>query len=73
VTLVSADIDFKSGVYRSDQPVTVVTDDGATIQADSAEARDNGAELTFSGHVRSTFVGDAVAAPALGNLKGAAP
>ena len=73
VTLAAADIDFKSGVYRSDQPVTVVTGNGATIHADSAEARDNGAELTFVGHVRSTFAGDAVAAPALGDLKGAAP
>ena len=73
VTLADADIDFKAGVYRSDQPVTVVTDNGATIHADSAEARDNGAELTFSGHVRSTFVGDTVAAPDLGKLKGAAP
>jgi lipopolysaccharide export system protein LptC len=73
VTLAAADIDFKSGVYRSDQPVTVVTGTGATIHADSAEARDNGAELTFVGHVRSTFVGEAVAAPVLGDLKGAAP
>ncbi len=73
VTLAAADIDFKSGVYSSDQPVTVVTDNGATIHADSAKARDNGAELTFIGHVRSTFVGDAVAAPALGELKGATP
>jgi lipopolysaccharide export system protein LptC len=73
VTLSTADIDFKSGLYRSDQPVTVVTNNGATINADSAEARDNGAELTFTGHVRSTFVGDAVAAPSLGNLKGSTP
>ncbi len=73
VTLAAADIDFKSGVYRSDQPVTVVTDNGATIHADSAEAHDNGAELTFIGHVRSTFAGETVAAPTLGELKGAAP
>ena len=73
VTLSTADIDFKSGLYRSDEPVTVVTNNGATIHADSAEARDNGAELTFAGHVRSTFPGEAVAAPSLSNLKGAAP
>jgi len=48
VTLSVADIDFKAGVYRSDQPVTVVTGNGATIHADSAEAQDNGAELTSS-------------------------
>jgi lipopolysaccharide export system protein LptC len=73
ITLAAADIDFKTGVYRSDQPVSVVTSNGATIQADSAEARDNGAELTFIGHVRSTFVGETVAAPASGDLKGTAP
>jgi lipopolysaccharide export system protein LptC len=73
VTLSTADIDFKAGVYRSDQPVTVVTGNGATIHADSAEAHDNGAELTFIGHVRSTFAGETVAAPELGNLKGTAP
>jgi lipopolysaccharide export system protein LptC len=73
VTLAVADINFKTGVYRSDKPVTVVTGNGATIHADSAEARDNGGELTFTGHVRSTFVGEAVSAPALGDLKGATP
>jgi len=73
VTLSTADIDFKSGVYRSDQPVTVVTNDGATIHADSAEARGSGAELTFAGHVRSTFVSETAAAPSLADLKGAAP
>jgi lipopolysaccharide export system protein LptC len=73
VTCAAANIDFKSGVYSSDQPVTVVTGNGATIHADSAEARDNGAELTFVGHVRSTFAGDAVATPALADLKGAPP
>jgi lipopolysaccharide export system protein LptC len=73
VTLATADIDFKTGVYRSDQPVSVVTSNGATIHADSAEARDNGAELTFVGHVRSTFVGETIAPPAPGDLKGTAP
>ena len=73
VTLATADIDFKSGVYRSDQPVSVVTSNGATIHADSAEGRDNGGELTFIGHMRSTFAGETVAAPAPGDLKGTAP
>jgi len=73
VTLSTADIDFKAGVYRSDQPVAVVTNNGATIHADTAEARDNGAELTFTGHVRSNFAAEAVAAPSLDNLKGATP
>ena len=73
VTLATADIDFKTGVYRSDQPVSVLTSNGATIHSDSAEANDNGAELTFVGHVRSTFAGEAAAAPAPGDLKGNAP
>ena len=37
------------------EPVSVVTSNGATIHADPAEAHDNGAELMFIGHVRSTF------------------
>jgi lipopolysaccharide export system protein LptC len=73
VTLDTADIDFKTGIYRSDQPVTVATNSGATIHSDSAEARDNGAEMTFIGHVRSTFAGEAGAASAPGDLKGTAP
>jgi lipopolysaccharide export system protein LptC len=73
VMLDTADIDFKTGIYRSDQPVTVITNSGATIHSDSAEARDGGAEMTFIGHVRSTFAGEAAAAPAPGDLKGTAP
>jgi lipopolysaccharide export system protein LptC len=73
VTLATADIDFQSGVYRSDQPVTVVTSNGATIHSDSAEAHDNGAELTFTGHVRSTFAGESFTPTALGDSKGAGP
>jgi lipopolysaccharide export system protein LptC len=72
ITLATADIDFKAGIYRSDQPVTIVTNNGATVRADSAEARDNGAELTFLGHVRSTFVGEAAGAATPGDLKGTA-
>ena len=71
VTLSSADVDFKGGLYNTNEPVSVVTDNGATIRADSASARDNGGELTFVGHVHSTFAGDA-GAPSLGDLKGPA-
>jgi lipopolysaccharide export system protein LptC len=73
VTLRSATIDFKSGVYRSGEPVTVVTTNGATISADSALARDNGEELTFSGHVRSTFSSGARAGAAPAEMKGTDP
>ena len=55
VSLLSANVDFKSGTYRSEQPVTVVMSNGTTVSGDSAVARDNGSELTFTGHVRSVF------------------
>jgi lipopolysaccharide export system protein LptC len=55
VRLTSANVDFKNGVYRSEQPVTVVMTNGTTVSGDSALARDNGSELTFTGHVRSIF------------------
>jgi lipopolysaccharide export system protein LptC len=61
VRLASANIDFKAGVYRTDEPVTVVMTNGTRIAADSALARDNGQELTFTGHVRSTFLPEASA------------
>lgn len=73
VTLATANIDFKAGVYRSDEPVTVVTTNGATILADSASARDNGQELTFSGHVRSVFSSGAGGEPARAESKGTNP
>ena len=55
VTLKSAKIDFKSGLYASDEPVRVEMSNGTTIVADSVVARNRGEELTFSGHVRSAF------------------
>lgn len=55
VQLTSANVDFKNGTYRSGQPVTVVMSNGTTVSGDSALARDNGSELTFTGHVRSVF------------------
>jgi len=73
VNLRSATIDFKAGVYRSGEPVTVVTTNGATISADSALARDNGEELTFSGHVRSTFSSEAGAGAVPAEMKGTNP
>ncbi|MGD0762846.1 MAG: LPS export ABC transporter periplasmic protein LptC [Roseiarcus sp.] len=73
VKLISANIDFKAGVYRSDEPVTVVMANGTTISADSASAGDNGEELTFSGHVRSTFSSEARAGAAPADMKGTNP
>ena len=56
VRLRSAAIDFKTGVYQSDEPVEVHVGDGTTILGDRAAARNNGQELTFEGHVRTTIV-----------------
>jgi len=56
VRLRSAAIDFKAGVYQSDEPVEVHVGEGTTILGDRATARNNGQELTFEGHVRTTIV-----------------
>jgi lipopolysaccharide export system protein LptC len=55
VQLRSADIDFKTGVYQSDEPVEVHVGSGTTITGDRATARHNGQELTFEGRVRTTI------------------
>lgn len=73
VRLMSAKVDFKSGVYRSEQPVTVVMSNGATISADSALARDNGEELTFAGRVHSVFTTGERAEGASADMKGSNP
>jgi lipopolysaccharide export system protein LptC len=73
VRLSSANVDFKGGVYRSDQPVTLVMTNGTTIAADSALARDNGTELTFAGHVRSLFTTGDSDEGASAEMKGTKP
>jgi lipopolysaccharide export system protein LptC len=55
VDLHSAHIDFKTNSYDSNDPVTVVTNTGASIVSDSASVRDNADVITFEGHVRSNF------------------
>ena len=56
VRLRSADIDFKSGVYQSDEPVQVSVGERTTITGDRATARHNGQEFIFEGHVRTTII-----------------
>jgi lipopolysaccharide export system protein LptC len=56
VRLRKADIDFKTGVYQSDEPVEVHVGEGTTIVGDRASARDNGEEFTFEGHVRTRII-----------------
>jgi lipopolysaccharide export system protein LptC len=73
VLLQSASIDFKAGAYRSNEPVNVVMSSGATINADTVAAVDNGRELIFEGRVRSVLqVGDAPARTSA-ELKGTDP
>jgi lipopolysaccharide export system protein LptC len=64
VSLQSANFDFKSGTYGSDEPVEVHVGDGTTIFADRAAARNNGQELTFEGHVKTRIVSQADIPPA---------
>jgi lipopolysaccharide export system protein LptC len=68
----SCSMDFKSGVYASKDPVTVVIRDGSTITADTMSAIDNGHQLTFEGRVR-TFLPAQETAPSDGQLKGTSP
>lgn len=53
VWLRMADIDFRSGVYESHEPVEVHVGQDTTINGDRAIARDNGQEFTFEGHVKT--------------------
>jgi lipopolysaccharide export system protein LptC len=63
VRLRSVDINFKTGVYRSEEPVEVHMGGGTTIVADRATAQNNGQQLIFEGRVRTVVVpqGDASA------------
>jgi len=56
VRLRSVDIDFKTGIYRSEEPVEVHMDGGTTVVADRATAQNNGQELIFEGRVRTTVI-----------------
>ncbi len=51
--LKSASIDFKSGLYVSNEPVTVLTSTGTTLSGDAMSAIDNGKELVIEGHVKT--------------------
>lgn len=63
VRLRSATLDFKTGVYSSDEPVEVHVGEGTTIFGDRAIARNNGQELTFDGHVRTRIAAQGGPAP----------
>lgn len=72
VLMRSAKFDFKSGAYRSDEPVEVRVSDGTTINSDRAFAINHGQELTFDGHVKTRIVPQAGQQPAA-DAKGTNP
>ena len=53
VRLRTADVDFKTGSYQSDDPVEIHVGEQTTVLSDRATARNNGQQLTFEGHVRT--------------------
>jgi lipopolysaccharide export system protein LptC len=53
VRLRTADVDFKTGFYQSDDPVEIHIGEQTTVISDRATARNNGQQLTFEGHVRT--------------------
>jgi len=55
LALDAAEIDFRNGTMASVGPVLVTRSDGSQIQSDSFAAADNGRQLTFLGHVRTTI------------------
>jgi hypothetical protein len=73
IDLRSAHIEFKTGVYSSREPVTVVTTSGTSISADSGSARDGGKEITFEGHVKSTIRPNGADSAARESIKGTQP
>jgi lipopolysaccharide export system protein LptC len=73
VRLRSVDIDFKTGLYHSDEPVQVHMGAGTTVTADRATARNNGQELIFEGRVRTTVIPPQGDAPTEAQTKGTSP
>jgi lipopolysaccharide export system protein LptC len=53
VRLRTADVDFKTGSYQSDDPVEIHVGEQTTVFSDRATARNNGQQLTFEGHVKT--------------------
>ena len=69
----SASIDFKSGLYVSKEPVTVLTSTGTTLSGDAMSAIDNGKELVIEGHVKTVIPPAAPDDEAKSRTKGANP
>jgi lipopolysaccharide export system protein LptC len=70
VWLESASVDFKNGLYASQDPVKIVMGNGTTIVGDSITATDNGKKLAVEGHVKTTIPPASAADDTKAQLKG---
>ena len=73
IDLQSVHVDMKTGTYNTQEPVTVVTNSGLSIAADSASMRDNGREASFEGRVKSVIRSNAAGPGAAEAIEGAKP
>jgi lipopolysaccharide export system protein LptC len=73
VWLKSASIDFKSGLYVSQDPVSIVTSSGTTISGDAITVTDNGKSLVLDGHVKTTIPPASLANDTKTQMKGTDP
>jgi lipopolysaccharide export system protein LptC len=73
VDLQSVHIDFKTGAYKSQEPVSVVTNTGSSILSDTASVVDNGKEVAFEGHVKSMIRSNDAPTGTAQVVKGAEP
>ena len=58
IVMRSAEMDFKTGALRSNEPVAVTMTNG-TVEADSLNVTGNGASVSFIGNVRSVIMPEA--------------
>jgi lipopolysaccharide export system protein LptC len=73
VWLKSASVDFKNGLYVSNEPVKIVTSSGMTIVGDAISAIDNGKKLLLDGHVKTTIPPTAAANDTKAQMRGSDP
>nr|WP_279306541.1 LPS export ABC transporter periplasmic protein LptC [Microvirga solisilvae] len=56
VQMRSAQVDFKSGLVVSNEPVTVILGGNGHIEAEGLRVTENGKVMSFKGRVRTTFL-----------------
>jgi lipopolysaccharide export system protein LptC len=70
VWLKSASIDFKSGLYVSNDPVNIFMSNGTTISGNAVSASDNGKTLVLTGHVKTMIPPPSAAEETKAQMKG---